>query len=193
MSSKVKECSACGKEVAKSAKVCPHCGKKLKMGWFLKGVIALVALVILGVIFEPSEEEKAQKLASTIEGIANAQSANISPTGELARIFKLDSKHTDIQREKAEKKIIGQVIQWALPVYEVNKRSKGYRIQTSGAQAIMGGTPRVGAFITIYPMNEQESSYIENLKTDDIISFKGKITGTTMRNIDIDPAILVSR
>ena len=57
----------------------------------------------------------------------------------------------------------------------------------------MGGTPMIGAFITIYPRNESEKSYIENLKTDDRLTFKGKITGTTMRNIDIEPAILVSK
>jgi len=27
MSGKTKECKACGKEVAKGAKACPHCGK----------------------------------------------------------------------------------------------------------------------------------------------------------------------
>ena len=30
MAQKMKNCKACGQEIAKSAKVCPHCGAKQK-------------------------------------------------------------------------------------------------------------------------------------------------------------------
>lgn len=155
--------------------------------------MGVTALVVIGVLVSPSEEEKAKELTATLGKMAEAQAAHISPTGELAATFKLDSKYTDIQREKAEKEITGKIIQWTLPVYEVNKRGNGYRVQTSGNDAIMGGTPRVGAFITIYPRNDNDRTHIENLKTGDNITFKGEITGTSMRNIEIEPAILVSR
>jgi len=191
MPKKLKACPVCTQEVAKSAKLCPHCGKKLKMGWFLKGIIGIVGLIIIVAVLSPSKEEKFQQLTSTLEIIANAQPENISPTSELAAIFKMDSKYTDIQRDKAEKEIIGKVIQWKLPVYEVNKQGDGYIIQTSGDDAIMWGTPMVGAFIKVYPRNNNDVAYIENLKTDDWIECKGKIKGTTMRNIDIEPAILI--
>lgn len=39
-------CKTCGKEVAASAKACPHCGQKLKMGTILK-----VTLWFFGVVF----------------------------------------------------------------------------------------------------------------------------------------------
>ena len=96
------------------------------------------------------------------------------------------SKHTDIQRENKEKEITGKIVQWSLPVYEVNKpNDKYYRIQTSGSN-------HVGTFVKIYPRNNEEKQYIEELQTGNIISFKGKIIGTTtMRNIDIAPAILM--
>ena len=55
----------------------------------------------------------------------------------------MDSKYTDLQREKKEKEIIGKIVQWKLPVYEVNKSDENYQIQVSGDEAIMGGTPRV--------------------------------------------------
>jgi hypothetical protein len=185
MSGKVKPCPACGKEVAKSAKICPHCGKKLKMGLFLKIIIGLAVLGVIGVIFAPSEEEQAQRLASTLENIVNAQAANISSTGELDSIFSLMSKYTDIQRENKEKEITGKIVQWTLPVYDVNKNGdKYYRVQTSSGN-------HVGAFLSIYPRSNEEKQYIEGLQTGNMISFKGKIIGTTMRNIDIAPAILV--
>lgn len=42
---KMVTCKACGKEIAKSAKVCPHCGAKQK-----KHVVLGVALVLIGII-----------------------------------------------------------------------------------------------------------------------------------------------
>ena len=41
---KMKNCKACGKEIAKSAKTCPNCGKKNGLpGWF-KALIIIVAI-----------------------------------------------------------------------------------------------------------------------------------------------------
>jgi hypothetical protein len=39
MKSLLTNCSACGKEVAKSAKSCPHCGEKLKISGCMNGCI----------------------------------------------------------------------------------------------------------------------------------------------------------
>ncbi|HZK56582.1 MAG TPA: DUF3862 domain-containing protein [Desulfosporosinus sp.] len=50
MGIKMKNCKACGKEVAPSAKVCPSCGQKLKGGGFIKKMlIGAVVLVMIGV------------------------------------------------------------------------------------------------------------------------------------------------
>lgn len=184
--SKVKNCPDCDKEVSKSAKKCPHCGKKLKTGLFVKLVLGVIILVILSIIFGPSKEEKAQQLSITLDNIANAQPASISPSGTLSETFNLMSNSTDIQRDNMEKEIKGKIVQWTLPVYEVTKRDNNkYRIQTRS------GTGYVGSFVTLYAKNSEERSYIEGLKTGNMVSFKGKIDGTRMRNIIIEPAILV--
>lgn len=47
--SKIAVCKTCEKEVAKSAKVCPHCGAKLKGGklkFIISGFIALIIIII---------------------------------------------------------------------------------------------------------------------------------------------------
>jgi len=164
------------------------------MGWFLKGIIGITLLVIVAVVLSPSGEEKAQELLATLDEIADSQAADISPTGRLAELFSFGSDFTDIQRERATEEITGKIVQWTLPVYEVSQRGESYRVKTSAEQTFMGvGTPMVGAFITVYPRNDNERTYIENLKTGDSIAFKGKIVGTRMRNITIEPAILVSR
>jgi hypothetical protein len=179
------ECKSCGKEVAKGAKVCPHCGKKLKMGLFLKLVIGIVGLSILGTILAPSSED-------LISEVKSAQVTNINPSGELAELFTFGGDGTDIQRDNKEAEITGKYVEWSLPVFDVNKTSENkYRVQTSSSEAIFGGRKSVGAFIVIHTSGDAENQYVEGLKEKDIITFKGKIKGTSMRNISIDPAIVI--
>jgi len=188
MSSKLKDCKSCGKEVAKSAKVCPNCGKKLKMGWFLKLIILIVGLAVVGTLLQPSAEEKAKKLEATMSAIASAQVSELKASGELGDMFNLNSKHTDIQREESEAYIKGKIVEWTLKVYEVSKSGDHYMVQTQ--REIMKEPKTVSAFIYIYPRNEAELAKVKSLKTDDTIHFKGKITGTSMRSIVIEPAII---
>ncbi len=47
--SKLTTCKTCEKEVAKSAKSCPHCGAKLKSGWFAKITLGFLVFIILAV------------------------------------------------------------------------------------------------------------------------------------------------
>jgi hypothetical protein len=187
--SKIKNCKSCGKEVAKSAKTCPNCGQKLKMGMMLKLLIGVGVLVVAGAIFGLSPEEEAAKLKDELAAIASAQPANIASSGQIAETFSLGSSSTDLQREDLEKQITGQIVQWNLPVYEVKRldeKTSKYKIQTSSK-----GNSAVGAFVTIYARDDAEKQRIESLKTGDIVKIKGKITGTTMRNVNINPAVLV--
>lgn len=191
MSSQLKVCPSCGKEVSKSAKVCPHCGKKLKMGFFLKLMISLVVVIGLVIVLQPSKEEALNTINSEINTIINSQVDNISARGELDKIFELGGIATDIQRQNTEKEIIGKIVKWTLPVYEVKRLDETkYKIQTSG---FMNGTSIVSTFVTVYPQNQEDKSYIEALKTNDRITIKGKITGTFMRHITIEPAILIMK
>ncbi len=127
------------------------------------------------------EKEKQEKL----KALESAIPSNFQPYGDLADKFNLLSEHTDIQRENAEKEIKGKVVEWMLTVYEINKSSSGYRIQTQSDSA-------VGTFINLVPKNDAERSKIEGLKTGDTINIRGYINGTTLRHIEISPAVLVS-
>ena len=191
MSSQLKACPSCGKEVSKSAKVCPHCGKKLKMGFFLKLMISLVVVIGLVIALQPSKEEALNTLNNEINTIINSQEDNISATGTLDKVFELGGTATDIQRQNTEKEIIGKIVKWTLPVFEVRKLDETkYKIQTSG---FMNGTSIVSTFVTVYPQDQKDKAYIEALKTNDRITIKGKITGTSMRSIKIEPAILIMK
>jgi len=114
----------------------------------------------------------------------NAVPEPISSSGELQEMFSMGSNFTGLQRENKEKELEGKIVQWNLEVYEVNQRGDKYRIQFSGDKT-------VGAFATITPQDAQQKDYIASLQTGAMLTIKGKIDGTTMRNIDLDPAIIV--
>jgi hypothetical protein len=50
MTKKLSNCETCGKEVAKSANRCPHCGAKLKMGCFMKLIVGIGILFVVFVM-----------------------------------------------------------------------------------------------------------------------------------------------
>ena len=174
----MKQCKSCEKEVSKSAKLCPHCGKKLKMGWFLKVVIGLVAIAVISSITSPSLEEHLTKTSE-------AQVIKVSPRGELADLFSLMNDGTDIQRDNKEEELKGKYVIWTLPVFDVNKSVTKYRVQTGSS----GGF--IGTFIDVYTTSSEQATYVESLKTGDFITVKGVISGVSMRKINIDYAILV--
>ncbi len=62
---KLKNCKTCGNQVAKSAKRCPHCGEKLKMGIFMKGLIGLGILILLGIVASLGGGEDSAEPATT--------------------------------------------------------------------------------------------------------------------------------
>lgn len=124
----------------------------------------------------PSQADKFAELAA-------ATPAKLSPSGELASMFNVMSENTDLQRENKFKEIKGKVVEWTLPVYEVAKHGDGYEIQTEPGDA-------VGTSIHITPRNDEDKAVIEALKTGGRISFKGIISDVSMRNLEINPAIL---
>jgi hypothetical protein len=128
-----------------------------------------------------AEEEKLE-FAKSLKDV----SAGDLSAASLSEIFSYGEKYTDIQRENKEAEIKGEIVEWELAVYDVKKTSDGiYRIQTSQKSG------SVGTFIDLYTFSPEEVSRVESLVSDDNIKFRGKITGTSMRNIEIEPAILL--
>ena len=75
-------CKACGKDVAKGVKKCPHCGKKLKMGMFIKIIRGVVVIAIASAILNPGKT-----LEERLQETRDAQASDLSPGGELSQMF----------------------------------------------------------------------------------------------------------
>ena len=60
--SKLTNCKACGAQVAKTAKTCPHCGAKVKRGHpVLIGILAVIILfTVIGAVGGSNEPKKVE-------------------------------------------------------------------------------------------------------------------------------------
>ena len=61
----MKKCKECGKDVSSKAKVCPNCGKKLKMGFFKKMLIVFGVIIIIIIIASTGNKETSPSASST--------------------------------------------------------------------------------------------------------------------------------
>lgn len=164
---------------------------KKSNAWLWVGGSVVGLVVVLAVIgsFAPSAPK-----ADPIADLAAAQASRLQAEGELSELFAMGSKNTDLQRDNKLKEIKGHVVEWTLPVYEVRRFGEGYKIQTKTKVRVGSfGTDLVGTFVTLTPRSDEERRQIEALKTDDLVTFKGRIAGSTLRSLDIKPAILAAR
>ena len=133
---------------------------------------------------EDKNSSPATSSSTTTTELSNASYSSLSPYGTLANVFNIGSDFTDLQREETLKEIKGQIVQWTLPAYEVDRDGKVYTI------TVLPGN-NVGCYIVISNPDSQQLSRLKSIKTGENITFKGYIKGIRMRNIIISPAMLV--
>lgn len=93
---KLEKCKVCGAEVAKSAKVCPHCGAKLKKGHpFLIGI--LVFFVLVATIGSSGDDDEPKK----VENSTSTQNVETTPT-QTEQEPEAENKNTFYVGETAE-------------------------------------------------------------------------------------------
>jgi hypothetical protein len=151
-------------------------------------VLGLGGCMLLSGVFVASvkgvADQEAVKQKERIATLATAAPSELRPDGDLRDKFTFGSEFTDVQRENTEKEITGKIVEWTLTVYEVRRSGDNYEVST-----IESG--KVGTDVTLHPQSDSERQRIEALKEKDVITVRGYIKGTFMRDIAIDPAILV--
>lgn len=150
-------------------------------------ILAVVIGIGIAMYEKKSSGTTEKKIAEKLAQIETAQPADLSPE-KLKSIFEFGSESTDLQRENATNQIKNKIIEWTVQVYEIKKTNKQnvYRVQT------MSSSNMVGTFIMLHARNADDRTLINELKTKNWIRIKGVLTGeTTLRNLEIDPAILL--
>lgn len=214
-------CEECGSEVSSKAKTCPKCGVRIlaePIGCGMTIGVVVVSVIIIPVILSVSLSgtgDGASSLGenspptlnrdrgltlppvervnlSPLKQLKDSKPSGLSPDGDLAEMFSYGSDFTDLQRELKLKEIHGQVVEWYLPVYEVRKSGDTYTVQTDRHYRDDRHKRRViGTLLRVSPTSEGDVAYIESLKTGDVVRAKGVIGGSTMRSLEIAPAILI--
>jgi hypothetical protein len=143
-------------------------------------MFAAYMLMLVGSGGESSEDR-----AAKITSLKSATPAQVDAK-ELAAMFKMGSENTDLQRDAKEKELAGTVVEWKVQVYEVGADGDScYKIQTSATDT------HPGTFImTCNDDDPGVAALVPGLKTKDVITVKGVITETSMRNFRLDPAIV---
>ena len=146
----------------------------------------IVLLVMVSILIANSAHcfSKDEKLKEIYEKFKNVNFTNSIDPNKLLGEFELGTNTTQIQREKIKKDIIGKVVRWKGPVYEVSRNNEYFQITISNTLT------NNGVIVNILPYDEEDVKYIYSLSTGDRIEFVGVISDTFLRNIVIEPAVL---
>lgn len=167
------------------------------------GARIVFALVLMAIALMPSASQvtsnsvtvpatQSQQPLYGAQLLANAQPEDL--VADLAKAFWFGGGSTDLQRENAQEKIKGKIIQWSLLVFNI-RRSEGdmYKVETKFQTE---GHDAVDTSVTITPRHERDRQFLASLKIGDSFTFKGVIRSVhaapAWRTLEIEPAILMS-
>lgn len=163
--------------------------KHKKNAWLKIGAGTIALVMVFAVI---GIQGKAGSSSHQAEELASLPPSNLHIEGELSDMFSIDSQYTNLQRENKLKEITGKIVQWRLPVYEVSRSGSIYKVQTApGFSQDENSKNLAQAIVYLTPEGDEDRRKIEALKADDMLEFKGRISGASMRRLEIKPAILV--
>jgi hypothetical protein len=179
-SSYLKVCKSCGGDFAKAAKECPHCGKKVQPGRLLLVLIGIGCLALAAAFAIPVNTD----LPDDMEKIATAAVDSIN-IDELAGVFKNQNSQNDSQAQNRTKEITGKIIQWDAEVFVCIQSAGYYQMVTKSTASAPG------ALLKIYPRDNQQKTYLENIKPGNRITIKGRISGMQQGRLKVDPAMII--
>lgn len=158
---KLKTCSTCQKEIAKNAKVCPHCGGKVKKPFYKRvWFIALAVIAVIGIISNIGNGNKTT--TSQQEPKQQEQIEYIS--------YDVSEMMSDLEGNamSAEKKYNKQYV-------EITGRLS--TIDSSGSYISLLPSDNDFAIIGVqcYMKSEEQRAKVMELSKGDIVTLKGRI------------------
>jgi len=172
------QCKVCGNQVSNKAKVCPHCGKRLKMAVWLKIVIAIVVLgVINALIVEIGGGTSTSPKNSHSETVENTVVNEPSPE-EIKNEFIATCKEYDYKEiSRNPNNYLSQPCKFTGKVVQVleSGRNVDLRINvTKGSYGLWDDT--------IYVEYKRENPNESRILEDDIITVYGLLNGLKTYN-----------
>lgn len=152
--------------------------------------IIFVVIVFIAVLSDNKKNTAVNNDSTSAKQNVSTQvvvSSDIYPHGELAEMFEIGSRYTELQRETKLNELKGKTVEWNLPLYEIRKDGSKYQISTINDNF-------VNCIIYITAKTEEDVRILHALKTGDVINFRGTFTGKTfLRSLILDNAVLLNQ
>ena len=171
---KFKPCKYCQKPVIPADKNCPYCGTPLRNNVLPKLIIGVLLLTLIITFAIPTES----KLEKDRKNILNATVAS----GDMADWAK---NFNNIELSNKIGEFEGKIIELQLQVFVATYLSDYFGIVTIPSDGIPG------TYLMLYPKNEAEADFIKSIRHGQTIKIRGKVSGTYLKRIKIDPAFLI--
>jgi hypothetical protein len=169
-------CKTCGKEMARSAKVCPSCGAKNKKPFFTRPwFIAIVALIIIGAIASGGKSESGNTTA-----VADKTNSNNSEVKDTT------AESTTIAIEYADYTVDDLMAQLEENALKASNDHKGENVRITGK---LNNIDSSGKYISLVPntdfaiigvqcyiKNDETKAKVAELSKDSLVTLTGKIT-----------------
>lgn len=169
-----KPCKYCQKPVIPADKNCPYCGTPLRNNVLPKLIIGVLLLTLIIILAIPTES----KLEKDRKNILNATVAS----GDMADWAK---NFNNIELSNKIGEFEGKIIELQLQVFVATYLSDYFGIVTIPSDGIPG------TYLMLYPKNEAEADFIKSIRQGQTIKIRGKVNGTYLKRIKIDPAFLI--
>jgi hypothetical protein len=142
--------------------------------------------------WEDSKVVGAYKINKMVSEVEDAPPDAGALPEELSSVLNATSEAGDIRMDNTEGDIKGRIVLLDnLKVHRVDRYENGYSLVTSG-------TPdRPGTMLKVYGfhLSTEDKTYIEGLKEGDLITAKGRVSGTfsgpSSSYIALDPAVII--
>ena len=172
--SRFKPCKYCRKPVIPADKNCPYCGTPVGNNVLPKLIIGVLLLTLIITLAIPTEN----KLEKDRKNILNATVASIDMV-DWAKNF------NNIELSNKTGEFEGKIVELQLQVFVATYLSDYFGIVTIPSDEIPG------TYLMLYPKNRAEADFINSIRPGQTIKIKGKINGTYLKRIKIEPAFLI--
>lgn len=173
---KMTTCKTCGKEMARSAKVCPSCGAKNKKPFFTRPwFIAIVALIIIGAIASGGKSESGN--TTTVADKTNSNNSEVKDnTAESTTIaieyvdYTVDDLMAQLEENalKASNDHKGENVRITGKLNNIDSSGKYISLVPNTDFAIIG--------VQCYIKNDETKAKVAELSKDSLVTLTGKIT-----------------
>lgn len=123
----------------------------------------------------------------TKDDIIAATPSRLSASGFLSEVYSFESAGSisDVQRNAITREITGKMVEWELTLFNTSEDPEGRYVLMSA------GPDEAEVFCKIGETTEHEAAALGALRPGDRFTCKGPISGAFIRNIVIEPAVLV--